>query len=196
MGTIAQALEQCDRARRRAFAWRDALSVEAKLGLALGMAVATGLAAQFRIPLPHTPVPVTGQVFAVLLAGVLLGAGWGTLSMGLYLGLGIAGVPWFAGCTSTMGVTVGYLIGFVVAAFLIGWVTDRWPGARHPLLIIFVMLLGVGVIYLLGALAFAAILRTNLQATLAQAVMPFIVWDVAKALVAAGVAGAILPKDS
>ena len=85
------------------FRWRYELSIPKKLALALGMAALTGLLAQARVQLPWSPVPVTGQTFAVLLAGVLLGRWWGGISLAIYTGLGMAGVPWFAGLNGGLG---------------------------------------------------------------------------------------------
>ncbi len=198
MGNLAHVLEGYDRARARAFEWRDGLDVPARVVLAFGMAALTGLTAQLRLPLPHTPVPVTGQVFAVLLSGVLLGGAYGALSQAIYVGAGAAGLPWFAGLSGgpavILGVTGGYLVGFILAALLIGLVAGSRPILRRPLAMALLMLAGVGVIYLLGALQFSAVMHTGLKATLAGAVLPFIAWDVAKALLAASLASAILPK--
>ena len=83
--------------RWQAFRWRHELSTVQKIGLALGMAGITGLFAQIRIPLGFTPVPITGQVFAVLLSGVLLGSGFGAMSQVMYIALGACGVPLFQG---------------------------------------------------------------------------------------------------
>ena len=77
-----------NRAKYDAFKWRYELSLPWKLVLALGMAALTGLLAQVRVPLPWSPVPITGQTFAVLLAGVLLGRWWGGISLAFYAGLG------------------------------------------------------------------------------------------------------------
>ncbi len=63
------------------------------------MACITGVLAQIVIPLPWTPVPVTGQTLAVLFAGIVLGRYWGGISMALYLAIGLLGVPWFTGMT-------------------------------------------------------------------------------------------------
>ena len=112
------------------FRWRYELSIPKKLAMALGMAVLTGLLAQARIQLPWSPVPITGQTFAVLLAGVLLGRRWGGISLAAYVGIGAAGVPWFApqagmpifsagGIGILTGATGGYLIGFILAALFI-----------------------------------------------------------------------------
>jgi biotin transport system substrate-specific component len=198
MATVAEVLGRYDQARTRAFQWRDALSVRAKVGLALGMAVVTGIVAQVCIPLPFTPVPLTGQVFAVLLAGALLGPGYAALSQVFYVGLGAVGTPWFAGMTAgsavMAGVTGGYLIGFVVAAALVGFTAERWDVMRYPLTMSCVMLLGVAVIHLFGAVWFAHVTHSGLQTTIALAVMPFVGVDMFKALLAAWLASAVLPK--
>jgi biotin transport system substrate-specific component len=87
-----------------------------------GFALLTGLTALWEIPLPFTPVPITGQTFAILLAGATLGLRAGAASQLLYLAMGIVGVPFFAGGSSgwevVTGPTVGYLVGFVAAADL------------------------------------------------------------------------------
>jgi len=200
MLTLAEAIDRGVTARRRAFAWRDELSVAAKLALALGMACATGLSAQFRLFLPNTSVPVTGQVFVVLLGGVLLGATYGTLSQVFYVAIGAVGMPWFNGWAGGHGVLIrytgGYLVGFIPAVMLVGILTQKFATMRRPAPMCAVMLLGVGVIYLAGALQFAAVMDLGLKATLAQAVVPFFAWDVAKALLAATIGAALLPKSS
>jgi len=76
------------------------------------MACLTGILAQARIYLPWTPVPITGQTIAVILAGILLGKCWGSISMAIYGIMGIAGIPWLSGATSGWGPTSGYLLGF------------------------------------------------------------------------------------
>ena len=109
-------------ARYQLFKGRSKLSVTYKLVLAFSMAVMTGLLAQVKMYFPWTPIPITGQVFAVLLAGVLLGKYWGGISQAIYLVLGILGIPWFAGgYASIVGPTGGYIIGFVFAALFIGY---------------------------------------------------------------------------
>jgi biotin transport system substrate-specific component len=112
-----------DLACLRFFVWRHRSTVAKKIALCFAAAAFTGLAAQIRVPLASTPVPVTGQVFAVLLSGVFLGRRYGALSQVIYVSLGAAGVPWFAGWTSgaLLGLTGGYLVGFIPAAALVGW---------------------------------------------------------------------------
>ena len=108
--------------------------------------------AQVRIPLPFTPVPLTGQTFAVLLMGALLGWRLGAISCGVYLLSGIAGLPVFsggaAGWAVMTGVRGGYLIGFVVAAAVVGWFAERgWDRGKA---FIIPLLLGEVAIYAFG----------------------------------------------
>ena len=95
----------------------------------VGASFLTGLMAQIRITLPFTPIPLTGQTFAVLLSGVVLGSRRGFLSQALYLAEGAAGLPVFAGGTGSalhlLGPTGGYLWSFPVAAALLGWLVER-----------------------------------------------------------------------
>lgn len=185
-------------ASRRAFAWRRALPVSGKIGLAFAMAGVTGLLAQVRFHLPGTPVPVTGQVFAVLLAGVLLGHIYGGLSQVFYVLLGAVGLPWYAGLTggaaALAGPSGGYLVGFVLAAELIGFATDRYESVRRYLPQVVLMLAGVAVIYLCGFVQFVAVTGMDLRAAFMASVAVFVPIDVVKALLAAGVSGTLLPK--
>jgi len=183
------------------FKWRYNLVWINKLGLALSMAIVTGLTAQMRIYLPFSPVPITGQVFAVLLSGVICGGVFGSLSQLIYVGLGIAGLPWFAAFSPSSGhiftsVTGGYLIGFVIAPLLIGGYTDRYIKARTFFSQIKLMMLGVGVIYASGAVVLALVARLTLWQTLLQGVIPFILIDLIKAALAASISWAILPRSS
>ncbi len=187
--------------RYRFFQWRYNLVLVHKLGLALAMAFLTGLAAQMRIYLPFSPVPITGQVFAVLLSGVICGGVFGSLSQLMYIGLGIAGLSWFAAFSPSSGhlfasATGGYLIGFVIAPLLIGRYTDRYIGARTFLSQIKLMMLGVGVIYASGAVVLALTMRLTLWQTLFQGVIPFVLFDLIKAAIAALLSSAVLPRSS
>ncbi len=176
------------------FEWLLELSWSKKVGLSLLFALITGIFAQIRIPLGFTPVPVTGQVFIVLLSGVLLGSIYAGLSMSFYLFFGALGVPWFAGFRSgiAIGPTLGYLFGFVPAAIFIGIFAHR---NRHLLNQIIVMAVGILVIYFIGALNFAILMKTNFSTTMKMAVLPFIPFDIAKAIIAGFVSRAILPDE-
>ena len=96
------------------------------------------LCAMIALPLPWTPVPVTGQTFGVMLVAVLLGSRRGALVLVLYLLEGLAGLPVFQpfgapGAARLLGPTAGYLLSYPVAAYLTGWLVERWRGARTPI---------------------------------------------------------------
>ena len=190
--------ERWDQLRVDCHVWPRELAWPKKVGLALTMAALTGLAAQVRVPLPFTPVPATGQVFAVLLSGVLLGGAWGGLSQTLYVALGAAGVPWFSGWAAGMplGPTAGYLMGFIAAAMLVGWLSDRFVRARFFAPQVALMVLGVAIIHTFGAIGFSLSTNAGLEATLRLAVLPFIAIDLAKAVAAAAISSALLPKET
>lgn len=162
------------------------LNLKQKLILAFVFAGLTGLGAQIRIPLPFTPVPVTLQVFFVLLSGFLLGARFGGFSQALYVGLGTAGIPWFSGFKGGFGIltgiTGGYLIGFIIAALLVGFFTEKWVRLRFIPAQLFLMVLGVLAIYGFGALWFWIVFQTDFLTTLLLTVIPFIPVDIAKAV--------------
>jgi len=195
---LTQTLDRYRIARYAIFRYRYRAGILKSLGFSLVLASLTGLLAQVRIPLPFTPVPISGQVFGVLLSGVLLGRIYGGLSQVFYLGLGMAGIPWFSGGWGGLpvGPTGGYIFGFVAAAFVVGWFTDRYIGMRGFRGQLILMLLGVSIIYFFGAIQFAIVMRSGLWATLAGAVLPFIPLDIAKAALAAGLTSALLPKAS
>ncbi|MBU0549763.1 MAG: biotin transporter BioY [Candidatus Omnitrophica bacterium] len=182
------------------FRWRCSLALTKKLGLAFTMALLTGLMAQVKIFLPFSPVPITGQVFAVLMSGVICGGVFGSLSQVIYITLGIIGIPWFA-CSSQSSYlltspTAGYLIGFIVAPMLIGRYTDNYIGARKFLPQLKLMILGVGVIYIFGAINLALVMKLGLWETLAKGVVPFVIIDLIKAILAASASWAMLPQSS
>lgn len=187
------------------FRWRYGLSIPMKLSLALGIACLAGLLAQTRFILPWSPVPVTGQTFAVLLAGVLLGRWWGGISMALYVGLGIAGVPWFQGLNSGLsylaGPTGGYIVGFILAALFLGYFTDKYVRSRSFLSMLGLMLFANFIlIYIPGLLQLGLWLNlvqgepASLTALLGMGLVPFLAGDITKAVVAAAIARGVTPK--
>jgi biotin transport system substrate-specific component len=182
--------------RHRLFRWRWELTLGGKLTLCATVAALTGLLAQVRVPLGFTPVPVTGQVFAVLLGGVLLGRNYGALSQLLYVAIGSAGVPWFTGGGSgfPIGPTGGFLIGFVPAAALVGWMSDGYVRFRGLAAQTVLMMAAVLVVYLFGAIHFALVMKTGIVGTLQGAVLPFVPIDAAKALCVAAITASLLPK--
>lgn len=155
--------------------------------LVVGSAAFVGLAAQIAIPLPFTPVPVSGQTFAVLLAGAALGTTRGLIGMLLYLVAGGLGVPWFAeGSSGWAGASFGYIIGFVAAGALVGALAQRgWD--RTPLRTIVLMVGGNLVIYALGVPWLMAAIDVDFATALSLGVVPFLIGDGLKVLLAAGV---------
>lgn len=148
--------------------------------------------AQVSIPLPFTPVPITGQTFAVLLVGASLGTARGAASALLYVLAGIAGAPVYAdgahGWAQVSGSTGGYLVGFVLAAAVIGRLAERsWD--RRFSSAIGAMLTGNVIIFVVGLIWLAVVLDTSLEKTLEYGLYPFIPGEIVKLYLAA----ALLP---
>jgi len=170
-------------------AWLEQRAVSAAIGIA-AFVVMTALGAHVRIPLPFTPVPITLQTFFVHLAGATLGPALGPLSQAAYLLVGVAGLPVFAGGGSGLayllqGATTGYLIGFVVATALVGWLIRRRedPGL---LWILGSMAAGSFVVYACGVSWLAWSLKLSPSTALAKGMLPFLAGDVVKTCAAAG----------
>ncbi|MEA1895770.1 MAG: biotin transporter BioY [Euryarchaeota archaeon] len=149
-------------------------------------AALTAIGAFIRIPIPASPVPITLQVFFVLLAGLLLGSKWAGMSMIVYVMLGIIGFPVFSGGLSGIGVllgpTGGYLIGFIPAAFVTGLVTETF--GRSTFSAICAMITGIAAIYLLGAFQLSVVSGLSIPQSVVIGVIPFLIGDSIK-LVAA-----------
>ena len=155
----------------------------------VGFAGAIGLFAQLAIRLPFTPVPITGQTFAVLLGGLAVGTRRALAGTLLYLAVGLAGVPWFAqgagGWAALATPSFGYVVGFVFAASALGRLASlRFD--RRPLTVLAAMVAGDLVIYLFGATWLAVDLHLSAGSAIALGVTPFLVGDALKTLVAMG----------
>lgn len=144
------------------------------------------LLAQVSIPLPFTPVPITGQTFAVLLVGAMLGSRRGAASLALYTIEGVAGLPVFAGGVSGLarlfGPTGGYLLGFIAAAYVVGLLAERgldrsWRTSLLPFAV------GTLVIYLCGVTWLAAFIGFDKAPV--GGLYPFLVGDLIKLALAA-----------
>lgn len=188
------------------YRWRLNAGVATMAFLSLMMSSLTGIMAQITFYLPWTPVPITGQTFAVLLAGIVLGGRWGAVSQALYIAIGLAGVPWFAGgrggAVIAMGPTFGYIAGFVAAAYLIGLIVDRYRSARRllPLTAImtaanFVVILGLGTIYLHVWLMITGAPARSFPHLLSMSAIPFIPGGIIKTILASLAGTVMLPKD-
>lgn len=155
--------------------------------LVLGGAALTGLAAQVSIPVPGSPVPVTGQTFAVLLVGAALGPWRAAASMALYLVAGFAGVPWFAGGAtgSIHAPTLGYLVGFILAGAVVGRCAELGAD-RSPWKTALTMVLGNLVVYAVGVTWLALSLHASAGTALSLGLRPFLLGDALKIALASG----------
>jgi biotin transport system substrate-specific component len=158
------------------------------IALVVGGALFVGLTAQVVIPLGFTPVPLTLQTLSVLLVGAVLGSTRALVSMGLYLVVGLAGVPWFQGWSTGVTPTIGYVVGFVAAAWLVGLLAER-GGDRTPLRAAGLMVLGNVVIYVFGVVGLLLTTPYDAATAIAKGVVPFLLGDAIKIVAAA----ALLP---
>ncbi|MFB9832064.1 biotin transporter BioY [Actinoallomurus acaciae] len=156
------------------------------VALVLGAAAFVGIAAQISVPVPGTPVPVSGQTFAVLLSGAALGLNRSVISMALYALAGALGVPWFTQGTSGWHfASYGYILGFVLAGAVVGALASR-GGDRSPLRTVLTMTLGTVLIYAVGVPWLMAMTHSGFGAALSMGVRPFLIGDALKVLLAAG----------
>ncbi|MFF2325701.1 MULTISPECIES: biotin transporter BioY [unclassified Streptomyces] len=154
--------------------------------LVLGGAALTGIAAQIAVPVPGSPVPVTGQTFAALLVGTALGARRGFLSLAVYALIGMAGMPWFAGGSSGAGgASFGYVLGMLLAATVVGALARR-GGDRSALRTAGTMVVGSAVIYAVGVPYLALSTGMSASAAIAAGLVPFLLGDALKAALAMG----------
>ena len=156
--------------------------------LVLGGAAFVGLAAQLSFRLGFTPVPITGQTFAVLLVGAAYGPALGATSLAAYLLLGVAGVPLYAdhhhGWSVFSGATGGYIVGFVLAAAVTGALAERGWDKRFSSSIA-AMLTGSVIIYVCGSIWLHHVLGVSWNTTLVDGVYPFVPVDLVKLYLAA-----------
>ena len=191
--------------RKNVFERIQDASTATKLLMSLMMACFTGLMAQIIIPLPWTPVPITAQTFAVLCSGLFLGKKYGCLSQIFYVVLGIAFVPWFGGMTGglevVLGSTGGFLLGFIIASYFIGYITERYAKARNfTRMAVVIGIANFALIYIPGLAGLALWMSYQGMAfsvfdLLMMGLVPFIVGDIVKILGAASVSKVFLPKD-
>ena len=164
------------------------------IALMIGFALLTAAAAQIRFPVPGTPVPITGQTFAVLLAGAALGSRAGAGSQAIYWVMGAIGLPFFTGAQGgwevATGATGGYLLGFVVAAWVVGALAERGQD-RTVASAIPAFLAGNAVIYLFGVPWLMASVESidTMTAALIAGFTPFVIGDIIKVTLA----GLLLP---
>ncbi len=164
---------------------RDAL-------LILGFSVLVAVCARISFSLPLTEIPITGQTLGVLLTGAVLGSRRGSLTLLAYLGEGLAGLPVFASGNSAwtvgprgpyiMGPTAGFLVGFVIAAFIVGWLSERgWDRSLERSAA--ALLLGNLALYIPGLLWFLQF--AGPETVFGRGLLPFIPGDILKLVLVA-----------
>ncbi len=161
--------------------------------LVFGAAALTALAAQWEIHLPFTPVPVTGQTFAVLLTGAALGMTLGAAGQAVYVVAGAVGLPVYAGgtagwSTATAQGSAGYLIGFIVAAGFVGFMAERRQDRTFPTMFT-AFIAGSFIIYAFGVIGLMILLDMTFTEAVVAGVVPFVLGDIIKA----AAAGLLLP---
>lgn len=163
----------------------DYASLARNVILSFLFALATGYAAQLRILLPWTPVPITLQTFVVLLAGISLGAAWGGVSQLAYVLCGAFGVPFFSGMDGGLAVLWGprggYLLGFVLTAFVVGRIFTKRHGRLLKTLLAYILLIyGLGCAHLAVFLYLSTGSWPALVAILKMGMLPFLIGDFVK----------------
>ena len=183
---------------------QNATNVE-KLAMAFLMACLTGLLAQIVLPLPWTPVPITGQTFGVLIAGLFLGKKFGVLSQVIYILGGILGIAWFGEMTSGLSVflgsTFGYFIGFIFAAAFIGHFAEKYAQSRKfKKMSILLLIANFGCIYIPGLIGLGVWMYfvqgafPDIITLIMMGLAPFIIGDLFKIWGVAALSKAVLPK--
>ena len=157
--------------------------------LVLGAALLTAACAQISIPIPGSPVPVTGQTFAVLLTGAALGANRGALGQLLYVAMGLVGLPFYSdgasGVDVVFGATGGYLVAFPISAYVCGKLAEaRYD--RAPVTALPAFIAGSIIVFAIGVPWLAVSADISLVKALDLGFVPFIPGGILKAALAAG----------
>ena len=145
--------------------------------------------------IPVGPVPIVLQNLFVMVTGLLLGPRWGLASVGVYLLAGVLGLPVFAGGTGGIGrlagPTGGYLLGYIPAVFVIGWISQK--GKQRAIYDIVAMVAGTAIVYGLGITWLKILTGMTLTKTLAVGMYPFLLGDVLKIAAAVPIVKSIRP---
>ncbi len=150
-----------------------------------------------RVPLPISPVPVTGQTLATMLAGLMLGGRGGALSQLIYVLIGAVGLPVFGGLggpSALMGPTGGYLIGMIVGAAVIGWMVDG--RSNVVMMVVSCIVGGMLVVYIPGVLWLSRLMVMDLNSAVVIGVLPYLVGDGLKVVLAVMLAFRLRPIQS
>lgn len=138
--------------------------------------------------IPVGPVPITMQTLFTYLAGAVLGSKWGALSQIIYVILGLVGVPIFAGGRAGIGVLIGptggYLLGFIMGAYVIGKLIE-FKRTLSFMWVLFSMVIGTLIIYIFGIIQLSLWLKVSMEEAILIGVLPFIMGDLLKMILAA-----------
>lgn len=162
--------------------------------LACLFAALISIGAYIAIPVPGTPIPIVLQNMFIMLAALILGPWWGLMSVGVYLVFGLVGMPVFSGGTGGLvkfiGPTGGYLVGYLPATILMGFLSRI--GKNNFLANAASCILGMAVVYLFGVLRLKSVLDVSLEKALVAGLLPFLVGDALKILLASALAPRLL----
>jgi biotin transport system substrate-specific component len=154
--------------------------------LACLFAALISIGAYIAIPLPGTPIPIVLQNMFIMLAALLLGPWWGLLAVAFYLLFGILGMPVFSGGTGgiakLIGPTGGYLIGFIPAVVVMGWIGRK--GRRTFPANMVACVAGMVIVYIFGVVRLKTVLDAGWGQSLAAGLYPFIIGDIIKIILA------------
>ena len=191
--------------RRQLFDKIEESTTTFKILMSILMACLTGIMAQIIIPLPFTPIPITAQTFGVLTAGLILGKKYGVLSQIIYIIAGILFIPWFGGghggIEVLLGSSGGYIIGFIFAAYFMGYIAENRSNCRFRKMTLFATITTFGLIYVPGLIGLAAFTYFNqgillsIPQLLVMGLVPFLIGDIIKILAASSVSKVFLPKN-
>ena len=166
----------------------------------VGLMVAVcGICAQIAIPLPFSPVPFTLQTLAVMIAAMMLGPRWGTLTLLVYVAAGTVGIPVFAqakaGIGALAGATGGFIWGFIPGAFIMGLLTGGHHTELKFVRAILAALAGLVIIYTCGVLQLRVVAELTLLQAFSLGALPYLPLEVVKILLAARVAMVIRNRN-
>ena len=145
-----------------------------------------------QLTIPFTTIPITLQTLGVCIVGAVLGKKYGTISVVIYVLMGLCGIPVFAGMTGGMAVLVGptggYILGFILSAFVIGYLCEKLYKRNDTILSKYIkvfisMIVGLIVVYIFGTIQFMLVSKITLLEALVLAVIPFVPLDIIKIIV-------------
>lgn len=176
-----------------------------KIIMAFLMTCLTGLLAQIVLPLPWTPIPITGQTLGALTAGLFLGKKYGVLSQIMYILGGLVGITWYSKMTSGLDVLLGprfgYFIGLVLIAGFIGYFKEKYAENRKfKKMFVLMSIVNFGCIYIPGLISlavwmyFASGIFPDIVTLVMIGLAPFIIGDLVKIAIGAGITKVGLPK--